>query len=49
MRHFSLLDIDLLCQMSGFELIGVEEFLSGKPVGEHTWGACVILKKIADD
>jgi len=49
MRHFSLLDIDLLCKMSGFELIGVEEFLSGKPVGENTWGACVILKKIADD
>ena len=49
MRHFSLLDIDLLCKMSGFELIGVEEFLSGKPVGESTWGACVILKKIADD
>jgi len=49
MRHFSLPEIDLLCQMTGFERIGAEEFLTGKPVGEDTWGACVILKKVADD
>jgi SAM-dependent methyltransferase len=49
MRHFSLLEIDLLCRMSGFERIGAEEFLTGKPVSENTWGACVILKKINND
>jgi len=45
MRHFSLLEIDLLCGVSGFERIGAEEFLTGKPLSENTWGACVILKK----
>jgi len=45
MRHFSLLEIDLLCGLSGFERIGAEQFLTGKPVSENTWGACVILKK----
>ena len=49
MRHFSLPEIDLLCRMTGFERIGGEEFLTGNPVGEHTWGACVILKKVADE
>jgi len=49
MRHFSLPEIDFLCQMTGFERIGAEEFLTGKPIGENTWGACVILKKVADD
>jgi SAM-dependent methyltransferase len=49
MRHFSLPEIDLLCQMTGFERVGAEEFLTGNSVGENTWGACVILKKVADD
>jgi len=47
MRHFSLPEIDLLCEMTGFKRVGTEEFLSGKPVGEDTWGACVILRKRA--
>ena len=49
MRHFTLPEIDLLCSMSGFERIVAEEFLTGKPVGEDTWGACVILKKIINE
>ena len=49
MRHFSLLEIDLLCGVSGFERIGAEEFLTGKTVSENNWGACVILKKIKND
>lgn len=46
MRHFSLPEIDLLAATNGFQLIGAEEFLTGKPADENTWGVCVILKKI---
>lgn len=45
MRHFSLPEIDLLAEISGFDRIGAEEFLSGKSIGPDTWGACIILKK----
>ena len=48
MRHFSLPEIDMLAASGGFERIGAEEFLSGKPVDENTWGVCVILKKNDD-
>jgi SAM-dependent methyltransferase len=46
MRHLSLPEIDLIASVSGFERIITEEFLSGKPAGEDTWGACVTLKRI---
>jgi SAM-dependent methyltransferase len=46
MRHFSLPEIDLLGAMLGFERIDTEEFLSGKPASEDTWGVCVTLKRI---
>jgi SAM-dependent methyltransferase len=46
MRYFSLPEIDLLSTSHGFERIGAEEFLSRQPVGENTWGACVILRKV---
>lgn len=46
MRHFSLPEIDLLAHQNGLKRIGAEEFLSGKPAGEDTWGVCVTLKKI---
>lgn len=46
MRHFSLPEIDLLAAATGFERIGVEEFLSGESPSESTWGVCVILRKI---
>lgn len=45
MRYFSLPEIDLLAEVHGFERIGAEEFATGKPPSEDTWGACVILKK----
>lgn len=45
MRHFSLPEIDLLVDVHGFERIGAEEFSTGKPPSEDTWGVCVILKK----
>lgn len=46
MRHFSLPEIDLLAQANGFTRIVSEEFLTGNPTGEDTWGVCVILKRI---
>jgi hypothetical protein len=46
MRHFSLPEIDLLAQANGFARIAAEEFLTGKPAGEDTWGVCVTLKRI---
>jgi len=47
MRHFSLPELDLLAQMSGFAVVGTEEFLTGKRPSEETWGVCFILKKVA--
>lgn len=46
MRHFCLPEIDLLAKLNGFERISAEEFLTGKPLGGDTWGACITLKKI---
>jgi len=45
MRHFSLPEIDLLAEATGFERISAEGFLSGESPGEDTWGVCVILRK----
>jgi SAM-dependent methyltransferase len=46
MRHFSLPEINLLAQLNGFTRVSAEEFLTGKPAGEDTWGVCVTLKRI---
>ena len=46
MRHFSLPEIDLLAEAHGFERIGAEEFTTGKPPSEDTWGVCLILRKL---
>jgi len=47
MRHFSLPELDLLAKMSGFEVVGTEEFLTGNRPSEETWGVCFVLKKVA--
>jgi SAM-dependent methyltransferase len=46
MRHFSLPEMDLLAEPNGFMRIGAEEFLTGNPAGEDTWGVCLTLKKV---
>lgn len=46
MRHFSLPEIDLLAAAHGFQRIGAEEFLTGSPPGEDTWGVCVTLQRV---
>lgn len=45
MRHFSLPELTLFGQLNGMQLIGAEEFLTGSPPGESTWGVCVIFRK----
>lgn len=46
MRHFSIPELDLFAQMSGFERILCEEFLSCNVPNDETWGICVAFKKI---
>lgn len=45
MRHFSLPELDLLADRSGFDRVATEEFLSGTPPSESTWGVCVVMRK----
>lgn len=45
MRHFSLPELELLAELTGFELIKSEEFLTKNKPSENTWGVCVIFKK----
>ena len=46
MRHFSLLEIDILAGVHGFERVMAEEFMTGNSPSEKTWGVCVVLRKI---
>jgi len=45
MRHFSIPEISLLAAFTGFELVKAEEFLTGNPPSENTWGVNFMLKK----
>lgn len=45
MRHFSIPEIKLLAELTGFEVIQIEEFLTEKTPSEETWGVCFVLKK----
>ena len=46
MRHFSVPEIELLAEKSGFTLLQTEEFGTGDPTCSETWGVCFILKKV---
>jgi len=45
MRHFSLPELDLLAEAAGFERLTAEEWLTGAPPSESTWGVCLVLRK----
>jgi SAM-dependent methyltransferase len=45
MRYLFPADIDLLARHSGFDLERTEEFLTGQPPSEHTWGVAYLLRK----
>lgn len=46
MRHFSVLELELLAELAGFQLIFTEEFVSKNIPSEKTWGVCVMFKKV---
>jgi len=45
MRYFFPAEIALLAEQTGFSVERSEEFLSGNPPTEHTWGVAYGLKK----
>ncbi len=45
MSHFSLPELDLLAEASGFERISAEEWLTRVPPSEAIWGVCLVLRK----
>lgn len=45
MRHFSLPEIKLFAQMTGFTLLHSEEFMTGAQPSPDSWGVTFILKK----
>lgn len=46
MRHFSLPELDLFAAGAGFERLRAEEFLTGNPPGEGSWGAVPGVEKV---
>lgn len=46
MRHFSLPELKLFASIVGFTWIHAEEWMTGKDIGENTWGITCIIKKV---
>lgn len=44
MRYFFKPEIELVANQTGFRCLHAEEWLSGKPAGDGTWGVCFILQ-----
>jgi SAM-dependent methyltransferase len=42
MRHFSIPELNLFAQNSGFELLNAEEFFTGNEPGDSSWGVCLV-------
>lgn len=45
MRHFSLPELDFIAEHAGFKRLLAEEWLTGRPASETTWGLCIVLQK----
>ena len=45
MRYFSIPELEYFAYKTGFEVLEVEEFLSGFKPSFNTWGVCIILRK----
>lgn len=45
MRHFSIPELELLAEFTGFEIVKAEEFLTKEIPSEKTWGVCILFKK----
>lgn len=48
MRHFSIPEIALIANYSGFKLIKSEEFITSDMPSSNTWGVCFVLQKQND-
>jgi SAM-dependent methyltransferase len=48
MRYFFATEIDLLARATGFVVERSEEFLTGRPPSEQTWGVAYLLRKSTD-
>ena len=46
MRHFSIPEIELLANFTGFKLIKSEEFLTSNSPSTESWGVCFVLEKV---
>jgi len=44
MRYFFRPEIEIIASQSGFSVLHNEEWLTGAPSGQNTWGVCFILK-----
>lgn len=45
MRHFSIPEIQFICDETGFNLVKNEEWVSGLEPSENTWGVCLVLRR----
>jgi SAM-dependent methyltransferase len=45
-RHFSIPEIGLLAELTGFKILKAEELITGKEPSVGTWGVCFVLQKI---
>jgi SAM-dependent methyltransferase len=45
MRHFSIPEIELLAEFTGFEIVTVQDLLSGNKPSIDSWATCFVLKK----
>lgn len=46
MRYLFKPEIEQLLERYGFKLLHCEEWMTGKPLGFDTWGACWVVKKV---
>ena len=49
MRYFFKPEINIIANQSGFEILHVEEWITGNPIDQNTWGVCFILKLTKTD
>ena len=46
MRYFSIQDLQDFAERNGFDVLTIEETLTGAPVTEDAWGVSAVLKAI---
>ena len=45
MRHFSIPEIEYFAKVCNFQMLNIEEYLTGKQPSNNTWGVCFVFKK----